>query len=108
MSIQALKALTEDWFTPTSQEDSPTPARFKIRPLSGTEHIDCLGLNGYDRNKVLQYGLKDWENISDPLTNDALKFSQLKFGSVPPLILTEIAGEIISRSEFTGEQEKNL
>ena len=63
-------------------------------------------ISGNGLRLAIKHGLSGWENFNDEQGN-ALKFNPLHVQKIPPVILSELAGEIISMSEVGGEQIKN-
>ena len=97
MTIALLKMVEEE-FIPTSQKDSETPTKFTIKSLSGMEMLDCLTPDGYDRAKVIQYGLVNWKNFIGTDGNlTPFTYAMIRF--IPVSDLYEIVIAIIELSQ---------
>ena len=109
--------LVPEWFTPSGQEDSESPARFKLKPMDGMQFVDFCS-----EAKILPNGgmvptrkgseiafkacLIDWENFVDQ-NEKPIKFSPHNFKLIPAEIISEIVGEITSRASMSEDDEKN-
>lgn len=118
MPIKALKRMAPFWYKPDSQKDDPSPTRFKIRGLNGTEQgyvqpelvIDTTGkmvtgMTGKGLELTLGYGLLDWENFTDE-DGAAIAFSPINFGRLDIVTRTELAMQILAASYVAPEEKK--
>ncbi len=111
MSIKALSGIAPEWFAP-KQDDEENPTRFKIKPLSGIEHLEVLSncdgylLTGKGITAALKSGVVDWENFNDVDGNE-IEFSFSKFGLIPALVVNELADRIMELSTLRDKERKN-
>jgi len=117
MSITAISGLTAEKYIPEIDKDSDEPTSFKLKPLSGVHYMSIMAevtelgdgesrITGNGLRLAIKHGLVGWDNFNDAQGNK-MKFNPVNVKKIPPAILTELAGEIISRSEVGGEQIKN-
>ena len=117
MAITAISRLTTKDYVTEGDKDSDDQTVFKLKPLNGLQYMDVIaelrtdengeaGLTGKGLGLAIKYGLAGWENFNDEDEKE-LKFNKLNVSKVPPIVLTELAGEIINRSEAGGEERKN-
>lgn len=117
MSITAISKLIAEDYIPQSDIDSDNPTKFRLRPLNGMQYMEVMSelirnddgqlrISGKGMKMALQYGLIGWSNFRDEDGNE-LKFNILNVEKIPPVILSELASEIISRSEIGEEERKN-
>ena len=76
MTIKALSSFTPEWYTPASEADDDTPARFKVRGLTGSQQAEVspeielldnedVKISGRAMFLLLKFGLTDWEGLED-------------------------------------------
>ena len=76
MTIKALSSFTPEWYTPASEVDAATPARFKVRGLTGSQQAEVspeiilddnedVKISGRAMFLLLKFGLTDWEGLED-------------------------------------------
>ena len=76
MTIKALSSFTPEWYTPASEVDADTPARFKVRGLTGSQQAEVspeiilddnedVKISGRAMFLLLKFGLTDWEGLED-------------------------------------------
>lgn len=117
MAITAITKLAVADFVPDREIGADLPATFRLRPLTGPQYLEMISemvrdsegqtrLSGRGLRRVIEWGLVGWSNILDE-NGQPFKFSQQNVALIPPLVLSEIASEIINRSEIGEEQEKN-
>jgi hypothetical protein len=117
MAITAIDNLSPSWYTPDCEKDEDVPTRFNLRPLDGLEYMEVISevtkhdsgdfaITSKGMQKAIRSGVVGWENFKGSTGKD-IKFSPHNLNKVPPLILQELAGEIIERSELGAEAEKN-
>jgi hypothetical protein len=117
MPITAISNLTPEWYTPECEKGVDDPTRFKLKPLDGKEYMEIMSefrreesgeftISSRGLHAALKYGLVGWENFMDSHGKD-VKYSPHNLGKVPPIILQELAGEIINRSELGETERKN-
>lgn len=117
MAIAAVKGLVAEWYTPEQKGEEEEKTSFEIKPLNGLIAMEVLaeGRTDADGNlhipgaamlKTLKHGLVDWKNLNDE-GGRPIKFSIANFHRLPAMVLNEIAQEIISISQLTGDDEKN-
>ncbi len=117
MAIKAIGGLTSQWYTPEQTGDDDEKTAFEIKPLNGlvamevfaeasSDANDNLRISGKAMQKVLKHGLVNWRNLNDE-ADRPVKFSIANLHRVPPFVLNEIATEIISISQLSGEEIKN-
>ena len=119
MAITAISKLTAEDYVPESDRDSDADDQtsFSLKPLNGMQYREVIAelktdgdgessLTGQGLKLAIKYGLAGWENFSDE-NEKVLKFNKLNVSKIPPIILTELAGEIINRSEVGAEERKN-
>lgn len=117
MTIKALNPFAPRWWTPSSEEGSPNPTRFKIRGLDGNEqcyiHPEIMldrnersytGLTGKGVEMVLAYGLLDWENFAND--TGAVACVPANFRLIDQLTRKQIATEILVASFVQPEEKK--
>ncbi len=119
MTTRALNPYAPEWFTPDGDDDEgQTPARFKIRGLTGSQQAEVMPdveILADDNAKILpramylllKHGLLDWEGLE----NDA---GPVRFGknmktnqdylSYP--IQVELAGRIFELTFNTDDDKK--
>ena len=51
MEVTICKKLTSQWFVPENNEGEEKQARFKIKPLTGAQAIECL-TGKVDHNRI--------------------------------------------------------
>ena len=117
MSIQIISNITPFDYTPTGDRESADPTVFKLLPLNGMQYMEVMNELTRDANgtmklssrglqQALKYGLIDWKNLCDE-NGKNVKFNAFNINKIPPFILTELAGEIIDRSEVGDAVRKN-
>ncbi|MBL4709761.1 MAG: hypothetical protein JKY48_15110 [Flavobacteriales bacterium] len=117
MAITAITGLVAQWYTPEQSGDDEQKTAFEIKPLNGLVAMEVLAeahadandnihISGKAMQKILKHGLIDWRNLNDD-TGKTLKFSVGNFSRVPALVLKDLATEIITISQLTGEEIKN-
>jgi hypothetical protein len=116
MAIKPLTGLAPQWFTPSGEQDSDNPTRFKLKPLDGLTFLDVMSegkirddgafvANRQGRDTLLKNGLIEWENFDEG--GNPLKCNFTNFHRIPAEILAEICNELIIVSSLSGEDEKN-
>ena len=115
MGIKALSGLVPEWYTPAGQEDDPTPTRFRLRPLNGSEYgevadyIDMVGgrifIRNAGRDLCLKTALLDWENFEG--FDGPLEFSMNAIDLIPHTLRVELVNRILEISTLGEEQVKN-
>jgi hypothetical protein len=121
--MRALNPFAPFWYTPEVDKDNPTPTKFKIKGLNGTEigyvapefilgdehgnvgaGTSVVGLTGKGLELCLKYGLLDWENFE----NDAgpVAFSRANFHLVEYAIQAELAMQVVAASYPKREEKK--
>lgn len=109
MAIKA-QSLTPHWFTPDSQKEDPTPAQFRVRPLSSAERYQLADASGSIHASavtLLEHGLIGWKNVENPDTGEALEFNASNLWTLPSTILDEIGAHILSISHIGEDAAKN-
>lgn len=121
MAILAITALTAKKYVPLSEQDSEVDANeltsFDLKPLNGLEYMEVISelktdsegvsrLSGEGLKKSIRYGLVGWDNFNDE-QGRKVKFNKFNVSKVPPLVLAELASEIINVSETGNEERKN-
>lgn len=115
--IQAIPQLIAINYTPRADQGSDNPTTFKLRPLDGLQYMEVMHelteskgsgvrISAAGKLLALKYGLADWNNFNDAQGN-AIPFSPVNFKLIPPVILNELAIEIMNRSEFGEGDQKN-
>ena len=114
MAITAKKQLVATWYTPESQESEESPARFKVRPLTGSQALEVY--DHFDGKKrrflssgihlAMAYGLVDWENVTDENGNK-IECVPSNFKYLPPVDANELGNHIIEMASLSGDEEKN-
>lgn len=118
MAIKAISTIKPDWYTPQCEEGEDEPTRFKLKPLDGTQYLDVMSevttsldgdiqVTGRGLKLAAKWGVVGWENFSDPETGKEIKYSAVNVPRVPPVILSELVGVILERSELGEDQTKN-
>ena len=116
MKITTAEGLVPQWYTPFSEKDETTPARFKVRGLTGAQmeegYFGCittdreLQLTPSGRRFILECGVLDWENVNDE--NDRpLAFSKYNIDFLPMVLRRELVLQILSDSRLEEEDTKN-
>lgn len=110
MAIKANTGLVPYWYTP-EQEESDRMTRFKIKPLTGLEHLEIA--EELSRKKLaaaqklaIRYSLIDWENLDDA-KGQPVPFSLENMGILGANLLSELAQEALTLSQMDEEQIKN-
>ena len=117
MEITAISKLTTADYIPENDKESSEPTAFKLKPLNGMQYMEVIAelktdengeasLTGKGLGLAIKFGLAGWDNFCDE-DGKNLKFNRLNIVKIPPIILTELAGEIINRSEVGAEERKN-
>lgn len=117
MPITAIDNLSPSWYTPECEKDEENPTRFNLRPLDGLEYMEVIAevtklesgdfsISSRGMQKAIRSGVVGWENFLGSNGKD-IKFSPHNINKIPPLILQELASEVIERSELGAEAEKN-
>lgn len=113
MAIRALSGVSEEWYTPKSEEGEDKPTRFKFRPMTPSQRESVMDVMGDDigipvKNyaQVLKMCLVDWENFEDESGNQ-VKCTWTNHNKIPSNIRLELGAHIIISSMIDGEQEKN-
>jgi hypothetical protein len=114
MSITALTGIVPEWYTPESQKESSTPARFKLKPLDSKQLVEIQGYHTPEGAiapaglyRAFEISVIEWENVNDS-NGRALKCNRGNIKTIPIDIIAEAGAEVISVS-FLGEtDEKNL
>lgn len=76
MSIKAIDPFAAEWFTLPGQEEETSPARFKIQGVDGAAQAEIADACQFDElgdiqltskaiGLLLDYGLTDWEGVTD-------------------------------------------
>lgn len=115
MTITLYSKLTPVDYIPISEREADTPTTFKLKPLNGAEYLDVMCHMVNDENggqrlsrtgleKIMRYGVKGVNNLIDENGKPINKVKPDMFG---PILLSEIASEIMSISEVD-EQEKKI
>ena len=118
MSITAAKALKPFWYTPESQRDKSSPARFQLRALNGYEHMQALAQGVVDeaghfkanfegRRLILEGGIVNWENIHDE-DGEPIPFNVEDITYLDTEFLVEIGNVIFTVSTLSGAERKNF
>lgn len=117
MAITAITNLAPFDYVPESDRDSESPTTFKLTPLNGMQYMEVISeittdtngdsrLSGTGMNRAIKYGLTGWENFPDE-NGKAVKFNPIAIRKIPPVILAELAREIVSKSELGVSEQKN-
>lgn len=111
--IHAIPQLLTIDYIPKDDRDSEQPTKFKLQPLSGTQFMEVLceiDAEGHYTAKglllALKYGLCGWDNFCES-NGGAIPFAPVNFGKIPPMIVHEVALEIINRSSLGEKERKN-
>lgn len=122
MALKVFNGLTSSWFTPSSQEGEDKPAQFLIEPPTQLEFLNLMASGeNYEHEdgsiffRTDEHGralalkqIKNWKNIDDGETGDALAFSQALLKKlIPAEILGELVSQVIASATLTGQDEKN-
>lgn len=115
MAIRATEGLTPSWWTPPSEKDEDRPTRFLIAPLTGAQQDEVLEgatiedgrlmLTAAGIRRAIRYGLRDWENFDGE--HGPIPFSHAATDKLPWSVRRLLAGEIVNRSDLTGDEVKN-
>lgn len=104
--------LAPSWFTPDSQKAEPHPIKYRVRPLTASEHAEVLEHTKGNRISfpglalAARYGVLDWDGAQDekgepvPFTRDWQ--DQVEIGDV-----LEIGGYVRSLTVLGADAEKN-
>lgn len=103
MTITANTNFDARWFIPEDQENEENPAKFRIKPLKGSQ-IDLI--RDQDLLKILVNCLVSWDGILDD-DGKEIRYKASKLDVIPMRYLDEVANEIVRITNVTGEQEKN-
>jgi len=116
MAIKTISVLAATWFVPKSEKDDMNPARFEVRPLDGMQYMEVMNetsgtgvdlrISGRGLKLALQHGLVGWETVQDK-DGKNIEFSRNEVNRLPPILLTELAAEILDISELGEEAIKN-
>ena len=113
MTMQIGAGTGPSWFTPKAEEESESPSKFQIKPLTGEQMTelffildDDLALNYQASKLLIKYGLIGWSGLEDHEGTN-LEFSAEAIKMIPPLLSILIAGEIFKNSQLTVRQTKN-
>lgn len=117
MAITAISKLTAEDYIAQSDREDESPTRFRLRPLNGLQYMEVISelsrgddgqlrISGKGMKLALQYGLVGWSNFRDS-DGKEIKFNPVNVEKIPPVILSELAGEIINRSEIGEDERKN-
>jgi len=104
MAITICEKLVTDWYTPESEKDEAEPTRFRIKPMNGSQALQVL--NTENLQLALTFGLIDWENVKNA-NGEQVEFKKPRISMLHANLLSEIANEIVSRSNLTGDEIKN-
>lgn len=101
-------------YIPNIERDDPNPTVFTLKPLNGAEYLDVIAYmtnaDGVQRlsragiEKIFAYGVR---NVSNVIDQDGQLVKKATADLFDPIILSEIAGEILSISEI-GDSEKKI
>lgn len=110
--MQLAKMLGPEWFRLKKE----SKAEFHIRPLNGLEAMEVMSevsvikgkvkISGQALRNALDYGLTGWRGVVDG-EGQEVPFTRANVNRLDATTLSSLASEIISRSNLTGEQEKN-
>lgn len=114
MTIQARTGLMPEWYTPVSETGAATPARFKLRPMTGPEILDLRAYYIQSTGKIMGKGalivlsacMLDWENVSNE-KGEPVQFAADNIETLPPAILNELANKLVMMSRLTETERKN-
>lgn len=117
MAIKALNPMEPQWYTPASEAGQENPTRFRVKGLDGEtmgyiapefivdDHGRVKSLTGKGIELALNYGLVDWENLSND--KGAVKFGRHSFRLLPYDMRAELASQIVILSSPTEDERKN-
>lgn len=117
--MKAIDIVTATWYTPRSETENETPARFKLRGLTGLEFIEVQQKvrqndeGGYvitaeAMHVALKYGLCDWEAFVDSHGAD-VPFARSQKDNIARLsstLVIELSNEVMARTELPDEVKK--
>ena len=116
MAITAISNLAPFDYVPELDRDSESPTTFKLKPLNGMQYMEVISelksdggetrLSGKGMHLAINHGLVGWDNFSDD-NGKAVKFNPANINKIPPIVLAELAGEIVSKSELGVTETKN-
>lgn len=117
MAIKAINPMEPEWYTPQSEEGQENPTRFRLRGMDGDamgyiapefvidDHGRVKNLTGKGIALALNYGLVDWENLSND--KGQVKFNRSNFRLLPYDLRAELASQIIILSAPSEDERKN-
>ena len=113
MAITAIRGMAPTWYTPEREREEENPARFRLRPLTPPEfeqvieiQDDMPTLSMARYSDILRMGLVDWEGVEDE-HGKPLRCLPVNHARLPIDLRAELAGEILSMSTLTDDDEKN-
>jgi len=114
MTIQARTGLVPEWYTPISETGAATPARFKLRPMTGPEVLDLRAYYMASTGKILGRGaaqalaacMLDWENVTAE-EGKPLQYSPDNIEKLPAPIINELTNKLVMMSRLTETERKN-
>ena len=109
MALAVTSSLAPEWFTPPSQADESEPAGFLLAPLSAAGFLNANAAVSADRYGdaamlVCQEVIKGWRNVT---VDGEAEFKPRLVASLPPVIVSELATEIIGRATLSETERKN-
>ena len=114
MAIKAMSGITDEWYTPESQEGEEEPTRFKIRGLNGSQLLELGEFIDSDTGNIstaglvaaCKLGLKGWENVFDD-EGEKVPFTRVNINRLPPEIIGELGGKVFTQSLLDEDERKN-
>ncbi|MBL1293070.1 MAG: hypothetical protein COB61_004275 [Thiotrichales bacterium] len=116
MAISIVNKLSTVWYVPRPEIEAASPSRFSLRPLNGMQYMEVIQettgagldirISGRGLKLALEYGLVDWEGITNA-AGEKVNYSRIELQKLPPELLTELANQIIIQSDVTEDEIKN-
>jgi len=118
MTIQIIETIKPFWYTPETSVKDKSPAKFKLKPLSGVDQAYLaqfaeileggrvvLASDGIEQ--YLRRGVIDWKGITDK-KGAQIQFDEDRLCNLPHDISLELINVIRERSELGEDKAKNL
>ena len=114
MALKVNTKLTPVDYIPNIERNEAKPTVFNLKPLNGAEYLEVIGcMNNNDgiqrlsrigMEKIFKYSVL---NVSNVIDQDGQPVSKPTVDMFDPIILAEIAGEIMNISEIGEAERKN-